>query len=117
METFAANVITRRSFLFALAGVMCLRLPPPAEAAIGLFEPFSFAYVTDAHLASHMSDTYLMFQESQLFLQDTVKTLNDEKVDFVIFGGDQVQGPAKTTQIGSSFSMSRKLSACPGRLF
>jgi hypothetical protein len=34
-----------------------------------------------------------MLQESQLFFQDVVKTLNAEKLDFVMFGGDQVETP------------------------
>ncbi len=41
------------------------------------------------------ADSYEMLQESQLFLQDVVKTLNSEKLDFVIFGGDQVETPGK----------------------
>lgn len=68
---------------------------PKASASVGLFEPFSFAYVTDVHLATHQTDTYEMLQESQLFLQDVVKTLNEQTLDFVLFGGDQVQGPGK----------------------
>ncbi len=36
-----------------------------------------------------------MVQESQLFLQDAVKQLNQENLDFVLFGGDQVELPGK----------------------
>ena len=84
--------ISRRSFLFTLAAVTCLDLPLPAQAA-RTFEPFSFAFVTDVHLAIHKPDSYKLLQESQLFLQDCVKALSQEKLDFVIFGGDQVETP------------------------
>jgi len=90
---FKLSNISRRQFLFALAGVFTLPLTRRAEASVGLFEPFSFAYVSDVHLTTKAGDTYIMLQESQLFLQDVVKTLNSEKVDFVIFGGDQVETP------------------------
>jgi len=56
------------------------------------FEPFSFAFLTDCHLTSHLSDNYMLLQESQLFLQDAVKQINLLQPDFVVFGGDQVQG-------------------------
>ena len=87
--------LTRRSFLFGLASVMTLRMPQNAFAAVGLFEPFSFAFVSDVHLATHQSDSDIMLQESQLFLQDVVKTLNQQQLDFIIFGGDQVETPGK----------------------
>lgn len=90
----STNVLSRRNFLFGLASVMVLSLDRKAEAA-GLFEPFNFAYVTDAHLTTGQPDSYKLLQESQLFLQDVVKQLNDEQLDFVIFGGDQVEGPGK----------------------
>lgn len=59
------------------------------------FEPFTFAYVTDSHLVTGQPDSYKLLQESQLFLQDVVKNLNSQKIDFVLFGGDQVEGPGK----------------------
>src|SRR5262249_2544403 len=59
------------------------------------FEPFTFAYVSDVHLASGVADSYKMVHESQLFLQQLVKELNQRKLDFVIFGGDQVDQPGK----------------------
>ncbi|HEY9776644.1 MAG TPA: metallophosphoesterase [Planktothrix sp.] len=88
-------MINRREFLFGLASVICLGLPKSARASAGLFEPFSFAYVTDAHLISGVHDSYIMLQESQLFLQDVVKQLNEQKLDFVLFGGDQVERPGE----------------------
>jgi 3',5'-cyclic AMP phosphodiesterase CpdA len=39
-----------------------------------------------------MPDSYKLLQESQLFVQEAVKQLNEEKLDFIIFGGDQVEG-------------------------
>ncbi|MGH9554161.1 MAG: metallophosphoesterase family protein, partial [Terriglobales bacterium] len=42
--------------------------------------------------------TYVMLQESQLYLQDIVKQLNQQKLDFVIFGGDQVEHPGPDDQ-------------------
>jgi predicted phosphodiesterase len=59
------------------------------------FQPFSFAYLSDVHLVNGVPDTYKLTQESQLFLQEVVKILNKTKVDFVVFGGDQVEGVGK----------------------
>ncbi len=87
--------VSRRSFLFGLASVLTLGMTREARASVGLFEPFSFAYVTDVHLATGLPDSYKMLSESQLFLQDAVKQLNAEKLDFVIFGGDQVERPGQ----------------------
>lgn len=88
-------MLSRRRFLFGLASVACLGLSREAKAAVGLFEPFTFGYVTDAHLCIGQPDSYKMLQESQLFLQDVVKSLNEKKVDFTIFGGDNVEGPGR----------------------
>ena len=87
--------MTRRRFLFGLASMAVLGLSEDSQAAVGLFEPFTFGYVTDAHLATGQPDSYKMLQESQLFLQDVVKSLNEQKVDFTIFGGDNVEGPGR----------------------
>jgi hypothetical protein len=89
------SLISRRKFLLALASVTCLGLSKDSKAAIGLFEPFTFGYVTDAHLAIGQPDSYKMLQESQLFLQDVVKSLNAENVAFTIFGGDNIEGPGR----------------------
>jgi 3',5'-cyclic AMP phosphodiesterase CpdA len=59
------------------------------------FEPFSFAFVSDTHLTNGQPDNYKLLQESQLFLQEVVKELNNQRLDFIIFGGDQVEGPGK----------------------
>jgi len=92
-ETGPGVNLTRRKFLFGLVGVTCLAFSDQAKAAALEFEPFDFAYVTDAHLATGTPDTFILTQESQLFLQDVVKSLSHEKLDFVIFGGDQVEKP------------------------
>jgi 3',5'-cyclic AMP phosphodiesterase CpdA len=86
----AAAAISRRTFL-AGAAAACFLLPLEAGASVGLFEPFSFAVVSDVRLCNDRPDTYMMLRESQLFLQDIVRQLNDEKLDFVIFLGDQVE--------------------------
>src|SRR5262249_19130082 len=70
-------------------------IPQEARAALSAIKPFAFAFVSDAHLISGTHDTHLLFNESQLFLQDVVKSLNQENLDFVIFGGDQVHTPGK----------------------
>jgi hypothetical protein len=85
--------LSRRSFLLGLAGLACsVTLPLPANSAVGMFEPFTFAFVTDIQLTNSMPDTYEMLRESQLFLQDVVKQLNNEKPDFIVFGGNQIHG-------------------------
>ncbi|HNB25114.1 MAG TPA: metallophosphoesterase, partial [Candidatus Melainabacteria bacterium] len=89
------SLMSRRRFLTGLASVACLGLSKEAQSAVGLFEPFTFGYVTDAHLCIGQPDSYKMLQESQLFLQDVVKSLNEHRVDFTIFGGDNVEGPGR----------------------
>ncbi len=42
-----------------------------------------------------MPDNIKLLAESQLFLQNAVKIINAEGVDFTIFGGDQVEGPGR----------------------
>ncbi len=57
---------------------------------------FSFVYVCDIHLTNGVPDNgYKMLQESQLFFQDIIKGINALNPDFVIFGGDQVEGVGK----------------------
>ena len=62
------------------------------ETQTNSFESFSFAFISDCHLTSHLADNFVLLQESQLFLQEAIKQINLLKPDFVIFGGDQVQG-------------------------
>lgn len=56
------------------------------------FEPFKFVFLTDCHLTSHKPDSFLLLQESQLFLQQAIKEINLLQPDFVIFGGNQIHG-------------------------
>lgn len=88
------RLVSRRKFLLGLATLPLVGAWAQQKAeAIVPFQPFSFAYLTDAHLVNGVPDTtYKLTQESQLFLQDVVKQLNASKVDFVVFGGDQVEG-------------------------
>jgi len=86
--------LSRRSFLLAMTSLLALGLPQEAQARAD-FTPFSFAFISDIHLCSGLQDSTVLLQESQLFLQDVVKQLNMRKLDFVIFGGDQVEGPGK----------------------
>ncbi|MBI4534124.1 MAG: metallophosphoesterase [Candidatus Melainabacteria bacterium] len=85
------NKLSRRSFLVGMASLITLTISLPASSTVGLYEPFSFAFVTDTHLATQLPDTYKLVHESQLFLQDVVRALNKEKLDFVVFGGDQLE--------------------------
>jgi len=89
------DVLSRRSFLYGMAGLGASLCLPPSWAASVQFQPFSFAYVTDCHLVNGVPDSYRLTQESQLFLQDAVKQINQLGVDFVIFGGDQVEKPGE----------------------
>ncbi len=91
MSDSKANGVSRRTFLIGMAGLACVKLPLPARAATTSFEPFSFAVVSDIHLTTDRADSFILFRETQLFLQDVVRQLNDEKPDFVLFAGDQVE--------------------------
>lgn len=111
-DEFSAPVISRRTFLFTLAAVTCMGFAPEVQAANN-FSPFSFGYVTDAHLTHGKPDSYLLLQQSQLFLQDCVKQLNDEKLDFVIFGGDQVETPGTDDTNWQLFVDVAQILSCP----
>ncbi|MBX9694818.1 MAG: metallophosphoesterase [Cyanobacteria bacterium] len=87
--------ISRRSFLYTLVSSIALGLPRPAGAALVPIKPFSFAFISDVHLTNGKEDTYELLKESQLFLQQAVKLINELNVDFVVFGGDQVSTPGK----------------------
>ncbi len=94
-EAFGSR-LSRRTFLLGMAGLYStITLPLPADSAVGLYEPFAFALVSDAHLAIGVPDSFKLVHESQLFLQDVIKDLNQDKLDFVIFGGDQVDAPGR----------------------
>jgi 3',5'-cyclic AMP phosphodiesterase CpdA len=87
--------INRRTFLLGTASLCLFPLSQSKTFGASEFSPFSFAYITDVYLANKISDTYRLTQESQLFLQDIVKQLNEHPVDFVVFGGDQVENIGK----------------------
>ncbi len=98
MRESAANTfsISRRRFLHALSALPVLGLPWTSAEGAAAPPNFSFVYVTDAHLVTGQPDSsFKMLQESQLFLQESIKAINSLKPDFVIFGGDQVEGPGK----------------------
>ena len=52
----------------------------------------NFVFLSDCHLSAKQSDTYKLTAESQLFLQNAIKQINRLQPDFVIFGGDQIDG-------------------------
>jgi 3',5'-cyclic AMP phosphodiesterase CpdA len=91
MTPTAGSKLNRRAFMLGLAGVGLFSWTFSEASAYQPFEPFSFAYVTDVHLCNDQPDSYKLTHESQLFLQQLVKELNAEKLDFVVFGGDQVE--------------------------
>lgn len=102
MDLQQPGKLSRRRFLLgAAAGVLGAGLGPsltmrfPEALAYEPFQPFRFAYVTDVHLTNSEPDSYELMHESQLFLQELVKELNQDKPDFVMFGGDQVQSIGK----------------------
>jgi hypothetical protein len=83
--------LSRRSFILGLLA-LAAGLKPARAATLGA--PVSFAFISDVHLCLGIPDNSLkLTQESQLFLQDAVKQLNSLNLDFVVFGGDQVEGP------------------------
>ena len=87
--------VTRRAFILSCLASSLMPLIAKVNAAQSKSTPFgsfSFAFLTDCHLSSRLVDNYMLLQESQLFLQDAIKQINFLKPDFVIFGGDQVQG-------------------------
>lgn len=88
------SYISRRSFLLGAIATTVWPMCLPVRAQQG-FQPFSFAYVSDIHLTHGVPDGFVLTNESQLFFQDVVAKLNQRKLDFVLFGGDQVHGTGK----------------------
>ena len=99
VEDGHTELLSRRHFLAVLGALTCFgqlsSLHVPVQAAGFDFAPFSFAVVSDSHLSHGLPDSLKLLQESQLFLQDVVKSINEQKVDFVIFCGDQVETPGR----------------------
>ena len=87
--------LSRRTFMLALSSLLALGSIPGQAEALSDFTPFSFAFISDVHLCINQPDGLALLQQSQLFLSDVVKQLNLRQLDFVIFGGDQVEGPGK----------------------
>ena len=109
--------LSRRHFLAGLGALTCFgqlsSILTPAQAAGFEFSPFSFAVVSDTHLANGLPDSLKLLQESQLFLQDVVKSINEQKVDFVIFCGDQVEGPGRDDAFWQLFIDIMAVLNCP----
>ncbi|HEY9759302.1 MAG TPA: metallophosphoesterase [Oculatellaceae cyanobacterium] len=104
--------LSRRHFLFGLVAMSVLPFGQEAKAAFA-FEPFSFGYLTGSYLGTKLPDSYRLVQESQLFLQDAVKGLNRDKLDFVIFGGDNVEVPGKDDENWQLFIDIAQSLSCP----
>jgi 3',5'-cyclic AMP phosphodiesterase CpdA len=98
--------------LFRLAALSVLPFAQEVRAQ-GSFEPFQFGFVTGSYLATSKPDSYKLLQESQLFLQDAVRGLNREKLDFVIFGGDNVELPGKNEENWQLFIDIAQSLSCP----
>lgn len=111
--------ISRRHFLLGLGALSTLglgiidSLPAMGAQASFNFSPFSFAVITDSNLAHGLPDSLKLLQESQLFLQDAIKTINEQKVDFVLFAGDQIEGPGKDDQYWQLFIDIMSVLNCP----
>lgn len=86
--------VSRRSILFSLLSTAIFGIKD-ANASLTPIKPFSFGFLSDIHLTNDLQDTHILYHESQLFLQEAVKRLNALDLDFVIFGGDQVETPGK----------------------
>jgi hypothetical protein len=107
-----APAISRRDFLFGLTALSILPFSQEVRAAAE-FEPFQFGYLTGSYLATKMPDSYKLLQESQLFLQDAIKGLNRDKLDFVLFGGDNVEIPGKDEENWQLFIDTAQSLNCP----
>ncbi|MDR3612111.1 MAG: metallophosphoesterase [Candidatus Obscuribacterales bacterium] len=92
ISKYFERTVSRRHLLLGLTSLAVLPFGQEAKAFSG-FDPFSFGYVTGSYLITGQPDSYKLLQESQLFLQDAIKGLNAEKLDFVLFGGDNVEAP------------------------
>ena len=56
------------------------------------FKPFKMAFIPDIHLSFNQQDSWILYNESLVLLQDTLKTLNKEPdLNLVIFGGNLIE--------------------------
>jgi hypothetical protein len=107
------NSVGRRKFLLGLAGLGLMSFKFPASRAFQPFTPFTFAHVCGCNLCNDQPDSYELTQESQLFLQQLVKQLNQDRVDFVMFGGDQVRAIGKNEDNWALFQDCLAPLTCP----
>lgn len=87
------KIISRRDFLkisaFTVATIFTQsRLPIFSSGKT--FKPFKFAFIPDIHLSSSRFDDWIMKNESLILYQDAIKLINEQDLDFVLFGGDQI---------------------------
>jgi len=53
------------------------------------FSPYKTAFVSDIHLSFNQRDSWILYKESLVILQDVIKLLNKDKtIDYVVFNGD-----------------------------
>jgi 3',5'-cyclic AMP phosphodiesterase CpdA len=83
--------LTRRNFLLGLVTLSATKVFARELESRKPVKPFSFAFLTDCYLTTGVADSFKQTQESQLFLQDAIKQINSQAVDFVLFGGNQVE--------------------------
>ncbi|MEI7474913.1 MAG: metallophosphoesterase [bacterium] len=55
------------------------------------FKPFKFSFITDANLSLNWKNDYILYNLSQIILQDAINSANKIKDnDFIVFGGDTI---------------------------
>lgn len=90
------KTVSRRTFLLGVSAASGLAMGmQQARGADFNFKPFTFAVISDVHLTTGQADNLKLLQESQLFLQDVAKAMLETNPDFIIFAGDQVEGPGR----------------------
>ncbi|OPZ89613.1 MAG: Calcineurin-like phosphoesterase [bacterium ADurb.Bin425] len=110
--------LTRRSFLsktsLFLASLGALSLESAFDYACAANSgDFSFAFIEGVHLSSGIPDNVKLLAESQLFLQNALKTVSEQAVDFVLFGGDQVESPGRDDTFWQLFIDVVQVLNCP----
>lgn len=108
------ELITRRTLMQALGASLFFGFATQQVDAASTPPNFSFVFVCDTHLVTGQPDVNLkMLQESQIFLQESIKQINALKPDFVIFGGDQVETPGQNDKNWELFVDLAQGISCP----
>lgn len=85
-----------RNYLFLmvlvlLTGMFLIPLKTKSQPVYNNFKPVKMVFLPDTHISFKECDDWILYKESFVIFQDTIKNLkNTSGIDFVVFGGDLI---------------------------